>query len=1039
MLRSLVESSLRWRVVVVTLAALVLVHGARVAVDAPLDVFPEFAPPQVVVQTEAPGFSAEQVETLVTRPVEVALSGSVGLEALRSQSIQGLSVVTAVFAEGVEPQRARQVLSERLGEVAPNLPAGAAAPKLTPLTSATLDLLKIGLVSEQCSPMELRRFAQWTLRPRLLGVAGVAGVSLFGGEIEQLQIQVDPARLARAGLSLADVLAAARAATGVLGAGFVEGPNQRVVLEGRGQFSTPEELERVVLARRAGHTLLLSDVARVVLGPEPLFGDTLIQGRPGVLLTMLSQYGSNTYEVTQRVEAALEELAPLIRERGIQLYPRLHRPATFIENSLANLRESLLIGAVLVAVVLFLFLLDLRTAFISLTAIPLSLGAALIVMDAAGQTLNTITLGGLAIALGEVVDDAIIDVENILRRLRENAAAGHPKSSFKTVLEASLEVRGAIVYATLVVALVFVPVLTLSGLQGKLFAPLAQVYLLAILASLGVALTVTPALSLLLLSRSPAEARELALLGRAREFHARLVTALARRPWPAAGFLAALFVAALVARTQLTFEFLPAFREGHFVLQASAAPGTSLEEMKRVGARLSQALLANPHIATVEQQIGRAELGEDPWGPNRSEFHVELVPLAPEVEALVEDEIRATLEAEPGLRTEVLTFLGDRIGETISGDASEIVISLYGEDLDALERAAERLAAELATLDGAVDVQPSSAPASPALEIVPRAGDLARLGLRPLDVLEAVQIAFQGVRAAETWEHERLREVVVVLAPEARGSPEAVAALPLGTPDGGSVPLSAVADVRGAESRALVLHEGARRRATITCNVAGRDANALLDEARTRLARIPLPPGTYLSFGGSAAAEGAARRELLLHSALALAGIVLVAWMAFESLSCLVLLFLNLPFALVGGVFAALLAGSALSLGSLVGFVTVFGITTRNSIMLLSHYQHLVRVEGCSWNLATAVRGARERFVPVTMTALVTGLGLLPLALQAGAAGREIEGPMATVILGGLVTSTLLNLLFLPGFALRFADPRGRTKAEDGEPAREPG
>ena len=1029
MLRRLVEGSLRWRVVVVIAAALVLVHAARVAVHAPLDVFPDFAPPQAVVQTEAPGFTAEQVETLVTRPVEVALSGSVGLESLRSQSIQGLSVVTAVFAEGVEPQRARQVLSERLAEVAQELPAGAATPKLTPLTSATMDLLKIGLVSDACTPMELRTFAQWTLRPRMLGVPGVAGVSVFGGEIEELQIQVDAARLARAGLALQDVLDAARAATGVLGAGFVEGANQRVVLETRGQLTSPEQLAEVVLASHDGHTLRLGDVARVVLGPEPLFGDTLVQGRPGVLLTMLSQYGANTYEVTQRVEAALAELAPLIAERHIQLYPRLHRPATFIENSLANLRESLGIGALLVAVVLFLFLLDLRTAFISLTAIPLSLGTALIVMDAAGATLNTITLGGLAIALGEVVDDAIIDVENILRRLRENAAAGHPRSAFRTVLAASLEVRGAIVYATAVVALVFVPVLTLSGLQGKLFAPLAQVYLLAILASLLVALTVTPALSLLLLAHAPAEARELAPLGWARELHARLVTGLARRPLVAGACLLALFAAALWARSGLGFEFLPAFREGHFVLQASAAPGTSLAEMKRIGAHLSQALLANPHVATVEQQIGRAELGEDPWGPNRSEFHVELAPLAPAVEAGVEDEIRATLDAEPGLRTEVLTFLGDRIGETISGDAAEVVVSVFGDDLDALERSAARLATELATLEGAVDVLPSTAPASPALEIVPRSADLARLGLRPMEVLEAVQIAFQGVRAAETWEKDRLRALVVVLAPEARTEPESAATLPLRTPDGAIVPLSAVADVRASQSRAMVLHEGARRRATVTCNVAGRDPAAFVAEARTRLARVPLPPDAYLSFGGTAAAEGDARRELLLHSALALAGILLVAWMAFESLGNLALLFLNLPFALVGGVFAARLSGGALSLGSLVGFVTVFGITTRNSIMLLSHYEHLVRVEGCEWNLATAVRGARERFVPIAMTALVTGLGLLPLALQSDAAGREIEGPMAAVILGGLVTSTVLNLLFLPGFALRFADPRKRARA----------
>ena len=463
MLKALVETSLRGRVVVVALAGFVLAYGAWCTAHARLDVFPDFAPPQVTVQTEAPGLSAEQVELLVTRPVEAAMNGAVGLDALRSQSIQGLSVVTAVFRDDVDPHRARQVLAEQLTQAAKELPEGVEAPKLTPLTSATMDLLKIGLVAPQLSPLELRSFAQWTLRPRLLGVPGVAGVSLFGGQVEQLQVQVDPARLPLYDLALDDVLGAVRAATGVLGAGFVENANQRVIVETRAQATTPAELAAVVLARRDGRSILLGDVATVALGPEPLFGDTLIQGQPGVLLTMLSQYGANTREVTAGVEAALEELKPLIAARGIQLYPRLHRPATFIENSLSNLRESLELGAILVAIVLFLFLFELRTAFISLSAIPLSLGAALIVMHEAGATLNTISLGGLAIALGEVVDDAIIDVENILRRLRENEALGRPKSAFRVVLDASLEVRGSVVYATFLVALVFVPVLTLSG------------------------------------------------------------------------------------------------------------------------------------------------------------------------------------------------------------------------------------------------------------------------------------------------------------------------------------------------------------------------------------------------------------------------------------------------------------------------------------------------------------------------------------------------------------------------------------------------
>ncbi|NOT28953.1 MAG: efflux RND transporter permease subunit, partial [Planctomycetes bacterium] len=829
-----------------------------------------------------------------------------------------------------------------------------------------------------------------------------------------------------------DVLEAARAATGVRAAGFVENENQRVVLETLGQFRTPEDVARTVVARRDGRSLLLGDVAEVALGPEPKFGDTLVMGQPGVLLTMLSQYGANSMEVTRGVEAALEELRPLIQARGVQLFPRLHRPATFIENSLANLRESLLLGAVLVALVLLVFLYDLRTAFVSLTAIPLSLGAALIVMHQAGATLNTITLGGLAIALGEVVDDAIIDVENILRRLRENEALGRPKRAFRVVLEASLEVRSAVVHATLVVAMVFVPVLTLTGLQGKLFAPLAVAYLLAILASLLVALTVTPALSLLLLQRSAMRSHEFVLLTWAKDAYARVLAQLARSVHLAWLFPFGLAGLALWCLPRLTFEFLPEFREGHFVLQVSAVPGTSLEEMKRIGANLSARFLANPHIATVEQQIGRAELGEDPWGPHRSEFHIELQPLEPEVEAEVGGEIRAVLASIPGIRYEVLTFLGDRISETISGETASVVVSLFGEDLDALDACTREIAATLESVSGAIDVVPSASPAAPSLEIALRPGDLARFGLQPLPVLEAIETAYQGRLAAHTFEGDRVRDVVVVLAPETRREPELVGALRVRNAAGESVALASVADVRASETRAMILHEGGRRRATVTCNVEGRDVGSFVDEARARVsgAVVP-PPGAYLAWGGAAQAEREARRELLLNSALALVGILLLLWIAFRNLANLALVTLNLPFALVGGVLAAFLSGGTLSLGSLIGFVTLFGITTRNSIMLLSHYEHLVLADGCEWNLATAVRGARERFAPILMTALVTGLGLLPLALAAGKAGREIEGPMAAVILGGLTTSTLLNLLVLPSLALTFG--RFQPRKDDAE------
>jgi CzcA family heavy metal efflux pump len=1021
MLRPLVESSLRLRGVVLVLACILVAWGGYSALHAKLDVFPDFVPPQVVVQTEAPGLSSEQVEALVTRPIEAAMNGASALESLRSQSIQGLSIITAVFREGTDVHRARQALNELIAAVATELPAGVHAPKMTPLVSATMDLLKIGLVSETMSPMELRSFAQWTLRPRLLSVPGIATVSMFGGEVRQLQIQVLPERLIAFDLALSDVLDAARAATGVRGAGFVENSNQRIVLQTAGQSPTAESLAQIVLARRSGRSITLGDVARVVDAPEPLFGDALIQGRPGVLMTMLSQYGANTMDVSRATEAALDEMKPVIEAQGITLYPRLHRPATFIENAIRNLVDSLLLGALLVAVVLFLFLYNWRTAFISLTAIPLSLLVAVLVMERAGGTLNTITLGGLAIALGEVVDDAIIDVENIFRRLKENRALGNPRSAFDVVLDASLEVRHAVVYATFVVALVFVPVLTMGGLQGRLFAPLGIAYILAILASLAVALLVTPALSLVMLGGASGGASELGLLTWARGAYTRVLRFTARHASVVIGLIALICLSALAVIPLFRNEFLPEFREGHFVLQVSTAPGTSLIEMRRLGERISAELLANEHIATAEQQIGRAELGEDPWGPHRSEFHVELKPLEPEVEAKVQEEIRAALAKFPNISFEVLTFLGDRISESISGETASVVVGIYGEDLEEIEARAKDVVRVLGSIPGAVDVQQAALPGAPRVEVHLAPERMRAFGFAPVGVLDAVQTAFQGTTVAQVCESGRVFDVVVILAPEHRSDPERVGELRLRSPDGANVPLSAVADVVQGSGPYMLLHDGGQRRQTVTCNVEGRGVESFVAEAKRAVARdIHFARGAYATFGGEAEAAHEARSQLALHSSLAGIGILLLLSVVFREPRNLLLVLANLPFALVGGVLAAYFAGGSLSVGSLVGFVTLFGITTRNSIMMVSHFEHLVQREGCAWNLETALRGASERFVPITMTATVTALGLLPLAIESGKAGREIEGPMAAVILGGLVTSTMLNLLVLPSLALRF-------------------
>ena len=1028
MLQAIVSFSLRFRGVVVALACVVLGYGLYVAAHAKLDVFPDFVQPQVVVQTEAPGLSPEQVELLVTRPVETALNGLGGLESIRSESIQGLSIITAVFKEGTDVFVARQMMAEKLAETTSLMPLGVKTPKMTPLTSSTMDLLKIGLTSEKLSPMELRTFADWTLKPRLLAVEGVAKCSTFGGEVRQLQIQVQPGLLVAYDLALSDVMAAARLATGVMGAGYIETENQRVVVQTEGQSLTAGALGQIVVAHTNGLNVRLKDVAHVIEGAEPKFGDTLVQGTPGVLMTMSSQYGANTMEVTEGLEAALAEMKPTFEAQGIKLYPRLHRPATFIEASLHNIRSSLYLGGILVAVVLFLFLGHFRTAFISLTAIPLSLLTAIIVMAHFGVTLNTITLGGLAIAIGEVVDDAIIDVENIFRRLRENQLLSAPRPAFRVILDASLEVRSAVVYATFIVALVFVPVLTLTGLQGKFFAPLALSYILAIMASLLVALTLTPALGFLFFGRGVRSAKEPLLQRWLKAGYSRVLRIFSH--WPEAVIGGVVIICAL-ALTKLPVgggEFLPEFREGHFVLQVSAVPGTSLPEMMRMGREISAALRRNKNIDTVEQQIGRAEQGEDPWGPHRSEFHVELKEDIDGDEAeKMADEIRKILGSFPGIQFEVVTFLGDRIGETITGELSPVVISIFGDDLDTLDNKAQEIARLLESIPGAQDVQVKSPPGAPRIAVKLRMERLTQLGFRPVEVLDAIQTAYQGTVVAQVYQANRVADVAVILDAAARKMPETIGSLLLRSVHGLRLPLRELADIYETSGRHSILHDGSRRRQTITCN-SSRDIGAFVADAKKLIAsKIHFPARMYPVFSGAAEAHERAQRQLLLHSAMAGVGILLLLIIVFGNWRNLLLVLANVPFALVGGVLAIYvmsLLGEAgeggLSIGSLVGFVTLFGITTRNSIMMISHFEHLIQQEGMTWNVETAIRGASERLVPILMTALVTALGLLPLAIGSGEAGREIEGPMAVVILGGLVTSTILNLLVLPTLALRF-------------------
>lgn len=1019
MLKAIVAFSLRFRGVVIALACLAFGYGIYSAFNAPLDVFPEFAPPQVMIQTEAPGLASEQVETLVTQPVESVLLGMNDVASIRSQSIQGLSVITVVFRESTDIFRDRQLVNERLIAVGNEMPAGVSAPTMAPLTSATSVFLTVGIASRKLQPMDLWSFAYWTMRPRLLAAPGVAKVAIYGGGVRQLQIQVRPQRLLAYGISLSQVLAAARRATGVMGAGFVENANQRIVIRTEGQSITPEQLGDAVLAPLEGASVRLRDVARVRWAPQPLTGDAAIFGAPGVILVLSSQYGANTLEVTRNAERALRDLAPALNAAGVTLFPRLFRAANFIKTSVAGIRSSLLLGGALVAIVLTLFLYNLRTAFISLTAIPLSLLMATIVLHWMGATLNTITLGGLAIAIGEVVDDAVIDVENVFRRLRENWTGANPRPRFDVILDASLEVRGAVVYATFVVALVFFPVLAMTGVQGKIFAPLGVAYILAIMASLGVALTLTPALCAAMLPNSTANA-ETRLAGRLKRIHRRWLEKLLDRPRLPILVVGALCLAAAATLPFFEGSFLPELQENSFIMHMAGIPGTSIQESMRMGRMASKELMRDPDVKSIDQRAGRAVLGDDTLGPQESEFDVTVKPRAGEDLDDAQQNIRNILAEFPGYDFGLNSFFSERIEETLSGQTADVVVSIFGDNLDGLDQAGNAVARVLQKTPGGVDVHVQAPGGMPEMLVRLRPQRLIQFGFLPLDVLSAIETAYQGTIVAQTYNGNRIFGVSVIFDRAARLDPEALGGMLLENRQGKLMPLRELAAISLADGRYSILHDGGRREQIVTCNVAGRALDSFAAQARRKIAAIKLPAGSYIEFSGAAEARASAIRQIVLDSIIAAILILILLYLAFGNLRNLFLVSLNLPFALAGGVFAAWLGGGYLSLGSIVGFVTLFGITMRNSIMMISHFEHLVSNEGAVWGRETALRGASERLLPILMTATVTALGVLPLALSGDAPGREIEGPMAIIILGGLFTSTALSLLVLPSLALSY-------------------
>ncbi|EYF01948.1 efflux RND transporter permease subunit [Chondromyces apiculatus] len=1024
MMRALVELCLQRRVVVLGLALVLLVLGIQRVRHIPVDVFPEFAPPRVEVQTEAPGLSSQEVEVLVTTPIERALQGVPFVQALRSKSVSGLSSVVLLFAQSADVLEVRQLVQERLTRAASQLPAVALPPVMMAPVSSTSRIMKIGLTSATKDQMALTDLARFVVRPRLLSIAGVANVAIWGERPRQLQVVVDPARLRASGVRLEEVVETTRSAVVPAGGGFIDTPQQRLGVAVHPAAVTTAQLAEASVPRPRLVTIPLGEIASVREGSAPPIGDAVVNDTAGLLLIVEKQPWGNTLEVTRDVEAALAALRPAMP--GVDVDPAIFRPASFVERALHNLGEALLIGCLLVILVLGAFLYDLRTAFISVIAIPTSLLAAAVIMNAVFGTVDTMTLAGLAVALGEVVDDAIIDVENVLRRLDLERASPSPRPTLVVVLEASLEVRSAVVHATAIVILVFLPVFFLDGLAGAFFRPLAGAYVLAILASLVVALTITPALCLLLLpgaGGAPRAHRTSPVAAALTHAAMPAIRWSVARPRVALVTTLGAFLAAGLAATSLGESFLPDFRENDFLMHWVAKPGTSLEELQRTALRASKELRGIPGVHHFGAHLGRAEAADEVVGANFAELWISV---DPEVDlAATTAEVQRVVDGYPGLQRDVQTYLHERMKEVLSGGSGSIVVRIQGHNLDALRSEAALVASTLATVEGTINIKVEPQVLVPQIDVRLRQDALARAGLSALDVQALLRTVLQGTRVGEVTDAGMLREVVVVGEPRLRTDIAALQNLVLVSPLGVEARLGDLAHITLGDAPNVVQHEGGQRRIDISCDASGRDLGAVARNVQDKVVALTMTPGHHAEVLGEYAARTTAQQRLALLSTVALLGIFLVLQLEFQTFRLTLLVFATLPLALVGGIAAVLLTGAVVSLGSLVGFVTVLGIAARNGVMLVSHFQHLEREEGVPFGAELVLRGVRERLTPIAMTALATGLALIPLVAAGARPGHEIEQPMAVVILGGLVSSTLLNVFAVPCAYLRFSRPTG--------------
>lgn len=1049
MLNAIIRFSLRFRLLVIAVAMVTLVYGSYVLWQLPIDVFPDLNRPRVTILTEAPGLAPEEVETLITLPLESVLHGATGVLAVRSSSDIGLSVIYVEFDWGTDIYRDRQIVAEKIALAAPRMPEGI-YPQLAPISSIMGQIALIGMVSEsgETSPIELRTLADWVVRRQLLAIPGVAQVITMGGGRLQFQVLVNPELLVKYDVTLGDVERALARSNHNAAGGYLTTGNTELLVRSLGRVQQVADLEKVVVKPDPERPILLRDVARVVEGTQIKRGDAALGGKPAVMLTVTKQPGADTRELTDQIMRVMEDLRSVM-PRDVRIEPNVYQQKAFIDLSIHNVIMALRDGAILVVIILFIFLVNFRTTFITLTAIPLSIVSAGLVFKWFGMSINTMTLGGLAVAIGELVDDAIVDVENIFRRLRQNRHSPNPKPALRVVYEASSEVRNSIVFSTILVVLVFVPLLALGGMEGRLFTPLAIAYIVSILASLVVSLTVTPVLSYWLLPNARfMERRQDSLLLQFLKWLGGLAIRFSiRYSWPILAAVLIAVLASIVAVMRIGRDFLPPFNEGTVQVNVLVPPGTSLETSSRIGALADERLMAIPGIATVGRRTGRAELDEHIMGVNVNETIVTVDPNSGRSREEILADIRSELDQVPGAVFAAEQPLQHLISHMLSGVMAQIGIKVYGDELSVLRSKAREIEAAIRDVPGVTDLLVEQQVDIPQLQIVPRRDMLARLGLTVADVNELVETAMNGRTVSQVLQGQRAFDLVVRLDEPYRGdldylkrllirlptepnSSEQAASRTyrLTTTSGGGVPLASVADIVTSSGPNTINRENVRRRIVVQCNTAGRDLGSIVGEIEQRLApvRASLPPGYFIELGGQFESQQSATRMIGLLSIVAVVGMFLALYTLFGSVNLSLQVLAALPMAAIGAVGALLITGQSLTVASLVGFISLAGIASRNGILLIAHYLHLVRYEGEQFTPQMIERAGKERLAPMLMTALTAAIALVPFALAAGQPGKEILYPVATVIIGGLVSSTLLDFFVHPALFWRF----GRRQAQ---------